>query len=102
MIIKKKDTVLVLAGKDKGKKGEVKSVNPTKNTVVVTGINMISKHVKPSQNKQGGIVKMEAALDASNVAIVCAKCKKAMTPKVQIAADGTKTRVCRKCNEPII
>ncbi len=102
MIIKKKDTVLVLAGKDKGKKGEVKSVNPTKNTVVVTGINMISKHVKPSQNKQGGIIKMEAALDASNVAVVCPKCKKSMTPKVQVAADGTKTRVCRKCNEPII
>ncbi len=102
MIIKKKDTVLVLSGKDKGKKGEVKSVNPSKNTVVVAGINMISKHVKPSQNKQGGIIKMEAALDASNVAVVCAKCKKAMTPKMQVAADGTKTRVCRKCNEPII
>ena len=67
MIIKKKDTVLVLAGKDKGKKGEVKSVNPSKNEVVVTGVNMISKHTKPSQNKQGGIIQMEAALDASNV-----------------------------------
>ena len=93
MIIKKKDTVLVLSGKDKGKKGEVKSVNPTKNTVVVTGINMISKHVKPSQNKQGGIIKLEAALDASSLI---------MPPKISIAADGTKTRVCRKCNEPII
>ena len=102
MIIKKKDTVLVLSGKDKGKKGEVKSVNPTKNKVVVTGVNMISKHVKPSQNKQGGINKMEAPLDASNVAIVCSKCKKAMTPKVQVSADGKKVRVCRKCNEPII
>lgn len=102
MIIKRKDTVLVLSGKDKGKKGEVKSVNPSKNTVVVTGVNMISKHVKPSQNKQGGIIKMEAALDASNVAVVCNKCKKAMTPKMQISADGKKTRVCRKCNEPII
>ena len=70
MMIKKKDTVLVLSGKDKGKKGEVKSVNPTKNKVVVTGVNMISKHVKPSQNKQGGINKMEATLDSSNVAIV--------------------------------
>ena len=102
MIIKKKDTVLVLSGKDNGKQGEVKSVNPSKNKVVVAGVNMVSKHVKPSQNKQGGIVQVEAALDASNVAIVCGKCKKAMTPKVQISADGTKTRVCRKCNEPII
>lgn len=102
MIIKKKDTVLVLSGKDKGKKGEVKSVNPAKNKVVVSGVNMISKHVKPSQDKQGGIVQMEAAMDASNVAIICGKCKKAMTPKMQISVDGKKTRVCRKCNEPII
>ena len=102
MIIKKKDTVLVLSGKDKGKKGEVKSVNPTKNKVVVVGVNMISKHVKPSQNKQGGINKMEAPLDASNVAIVCSKCKKAMTPKREVTGDGKKVRVCRKCNQPII
>ena len=102
MKIKTKDTVLVLAGKDKGKKGEVKSVNPAKNKVVVSGVNMVSKHTKPSQNKQGGIVQVEAALDASNVALVCNKCKKAMTPKMQITADGKKIRVCRKCNEPII
>lgn len=102
MKIKTKDTVLVLAGKDKGKKGEVKSVNPAKNRVVVAGVNMVSKHTKPSQNKQGGIVQVEASLDISNVALVCNKCKKAMTPKMQITADGKKIRVCRKCNEPII
>lgn len=102
MKIKTKDTVLILAGKDKGKKGEVKSVNPAKNRVVVAGVNMVSKHTKPSQNKQGGIVQVEASLDASNVALVCSKCKKAMTPKMQITADGKKVRVCRKCNEPII
>ena len=102
MKIKTKDTVLILAGKDKGKKGEVKSVNPAKRKVVVTGVNLVSKHTKPSQNKQGGIVQVEAALDASNVALVCSKCKKAMTPKMQITADGKKVRVCRKCNEPII
>ena len=102
MQIKTKDTVLVLAGKDKGKKGEVKSVNPAKNRVVVAGVNMVSKHTKPSQNKQGGIIQVEAAMDASNVAFVCNKCNKAMTPKVQITADGKKIRVCRKCNEPII
>ena len=102
MNVKTKDTVLILAGKDKGKKGEVKSVNPAKNTVVVTGVNMVSKHQKPSQNKQGGIVQVEAPIHASNVAVVCQKCKKAMTPKVQITADGKKTRVCRKCNEAII
>jgi len=102
MQVKKKDTVLVIAGKDKGKKGEVKSVNPSKNTVTVIGINMISKHVKPSQNKQGGIQKMEAPLDASNVAVICSKCKKAMTPKIKILDNGDKVRVCRKCNETLI
>lgn len=102
MKIKAKDTVLVLAGKDKGKKGEVKSVNPAKNRVVVAGVNMVSKHTKPSQNKQGGIVQVEASMDASNVALVCTHCKEAMTPKMQITADGKKVRVCRKCNEPII
>ncbi len=102
MNVKTKDTVLILAGKDKGKKGEVKSVNPAKNTVVVAGVNMVSKHTKPSQNKQGGIVQVEAPIHASNVAVVCQKCKKAMTPKMQITADGKKTRVCRKCNEAII
>ena len=80
----------------------MKSVNPSKNTVVVSGVNMVSKHQKPSQNKQGGIVQVEAPIHASNVAVVCQKCKKAMTPKVQITADGKKTRVCRKCNEAII
>ena len=102
MNVKAKDTVLILAGKDKGKKGEVKSVNPTKNTLVVAGVNMVYKHQKPSQHKQGGIVQVEAPIHASNVAVVCQKCKKAMTPKVQITADGKKTRVCRKCNEAII
>ena len=102
MNVKTKDTVLILAGKDKGKKGEVKSVNPAKNTVVVAGVNMVSKHQKPSQNKQGGIEQVEAPIHASNVAVVCQKCKKAMTPKMQITADGKKTRVCRKCNEAII
>ena len=93
---------MVISGKEKGKKGKIVAVSPKEGKVLIEGVNMVSKHVKPSQNKQGGIVQMEAALDASNVAIVCGKCKKAMTPKVQISADGTKTRVCRKCNEPII
>ena len=74
---------------------------PSKNKVVVTGINMISKHVKPNQNNKGGIQKMEAPIDASNVAVVCSKCKKHMTPKNKVEQSGTVTRVCRKCNEAI-
>ncbi|WP_428897089.1 large subunit ribosomal protein L24 [Parelusimicrobium proximum] len=99
-MLKKNDRVLILAGKDKGKDGEIKEVLTKKDKVVVTGINMISKHVKPAGNKKGGIEKMEAALHISNVALLCPKCKKAMTPKNKIE-NGDKVRVCRKCNENI-
>ncbi|WP_428066562.1 50S ribosomal protein L24 [Candidatus Proelusimicrobium volucris] len=101
MNLKKNDKVIILAGKDKGKTGEIREVMPSKNKVVVTGINMISKHVKPNQNNKGGIQKMEAPIDASNVAVVCSKCKKHMTPKNKVEQSGTVTRVCRKCNEAI-
>lgn len=101
MNLKKNDKVIILAGKDKGKTGEVREIMPSKNKVVVTGINMISKHVKPNQNNKGGIQKMEAPIDASNVAVVCSKCKKHMTPKNKIEQSGTITRICRKCNEAI-
>lgn len=77
--IKKGDTVRVIAGKDKDKEGKVLSVNAKKNTVIVEGANMITKHQKPSaQNQQGGIVNKEAPLDISNVMLI---------------ADGQPTRV---------
>ena len=76
MKLKKNDKVIVLAGKDKGKTGEIREIIPSKNKVIVTGINMISKHTKPSQNDKGGIKQLEAPIDASNVAVVCAKCGK--------------------------
>ncbi|MBR1980655.1 50S ribosomal protein L24 [Candidatus Proelusimicrobium excrementi] len=101
MNLKKNDKVIILAGKDKGKTGEIREVMPSKNKVVVTGINMISKHVKPNQNNKGGIQKMEAPIDASNVAVVCSKCKKHMTPKNKVEQSGAVTRICRKCNEAI-
>ncbi|MBR2392407.1 MAG: 50S ribosomal protein L24 [Elusimicrobiaceae bacterium] len=101
MNLKKNDKVIILAGKDKGKTGEIREVMPSKNKVVVTGINMISKHVKPNQNNKGGIQKMEAPIDASNVAVVCSKCKKHMMPKNKVEQSGAVTRICRKCNEAI-
>ena len=96
MNLRKNDKVIILAGKEKGKTGEISRIIPAKNRVVVAGINMISKHVKPGNNKKGGIQKMEAPLDASNVAVVCQKCKKHSTPKVK-TENGNKSRVCRKC-----
>ncbi len=101
MKLKKNDKVIILAGKDKGKTGEIREIIPSKNKVLVTGINVVSKAVKPNQNSKGGIQKQEAPIDASNVAVVCSKCKKAMTPKFK-EENGVKSRVCRKCNEVII
>lgn len=100
-MIKKNDKVVILAGKDKGKQGEVKQVIAAKNKVVVTGVNMVSKHVKPNGQKKGGIQKMEAALDASNVALYCPKCKKAVRTASKVLDNGDKARVCKTCKENI-
>ncbi|MEA3304582.1 MAG: 50S ribosomal protein L24 [Patescibacteria group bacterium] len=67
MKIKKGDTVLVVAGKDKGKKGEVTQSFPQENRVIIEGINMVKKHVKPSEGQKGGIVSKEASIHVSNV-----------------------------------
>jgi len=100
-MLKKNDAVKILTGKDKGKTGEIREIIASKNLVVVTGVNIVSKHEKPAGNKKGGIIKKEAPLHISNVALVCKKCKEAMTPKVQISDKGVKTRVCRKCGETV-
>ena len=99
--LKKKDTVIVIAGKDKGKKGEVKEVMPVERKVVVMGINMVSKHKKTTKEKPGGIHKMEAPMSISNVQLVCPKCGKPARVKVSIQG-GEKLRVCKKCNEAVI
>ncbi|MFH1618858.1 MAG: 50S ribosomal protein L24 [bacterium] len=100
--IKKKDTVVVLAGRDRGKKGEVKELRPDKNRLVVTGINIVHKHAKAKQNQPGGIQKVEASLDMSNVALVCPKCSRATRPKSDRLSTGERVRVCRKCGEVIL
>ena len=97
MKVKKNDKVLVLAGKDKGKTGNVLSVSTADNKVVVAGINIVTKHKKPrSQEDKGGIVKMEAGIDASNVQVICPVCGKA-TRVAHAIVDGKKVRSCKKC-----
>ena len=99
--LKKKDTVIVLAGKDKGKKGEVREVQASVGKVVVTGINIVSKHKKTTKEKPGGIHKVEAAMSISNVQLVCPKCDKPARVKISIQG-GEKLRACKKCGEAII
>lgn len=99
--IKKGDNVIVIAGKDKGKSGKVLSSNPAKNTVVVEGVNEITKHVKPrSAQQQGGIVKDNGSINASNVMILCPVCNKGVRFTVKTeSVDGkeVKVRICKKC-----
>ena len=96
MKIKKGDQVIVITGKDKGKKGEVIRSIPTEHKLVVRGINMVKRHTKPSQTSAGGIVSKEAPIDVSNVALMDPKDGKATKVGMQIAKDGRKVRVARK------
>ena len=97
MHIKTGDTVVVLSGDDKGKKGEVIAVSPTEGKVIVKDVNVIHKHVKPrKQGDQGGIVKVEGAMYASKVQLYCPKCDKGVRVKHTVV-DGKKVRVCAKC-----
>src|ERR1700722_15281315 len=93
MKIKKKDRVIVITGKDKGKIGEVTSVLPQENRVVVAGVNLIARHTKPSQgNPQGGIVRREAPIHASNVAHIDPKDNKATRIGFKTVDHGRKVR----------
>ncbi|MBQ3482963.1 MAG: 50S ribosomal protein L24 [Clostridia bacterium] len=95
--IKTGDTVVVLSGDDKGVKGEVIAVSPEEKKVLVKGVNMIHKHVKPrKQGETGGIIDAEGALYASKVALYCAKCDKGVRVKMEMDGDK-KVRVCAKC-----
>ena len=98
--VKTNDTVVILSGKDKGKKGKVLEVSPTEGKVIVEGLNMVTKHVKPRRmGESGGIVKAEAPLYACKVQLVCPKCDKATRLAHKVLENGTKERVCKKCGE---
>ena len=98
--IRKNDTVLVIAGKEKGKRGKVLFVIPSRNRVVVEHVNMIKRHQRPTQKiRQGGIIEREGSLHVSNVMLVCGKCGKPTRAGAQVLADGRRARACRKCGE---
>ena len=97
MNIKKGDSVVVIAGKDKGKKGKVLEVSPKTSRVVVEDVNVLTKHRKPrSAQDKGGIVKNAKPIDSSNVMVVCPACGKA-TRIAHKDVDGKKARICKKC-----
>lgn len=100
--IKKDDTVIVLAGEDKGKTGKVLKVLVEKNRAIVEGVNIVSKSAKPSaKNPQGGIVKMEAPIHISNLSLIDPKSGKATRVAVKKTDDGKKVRIAKKSGEEI-
>ena len=102
MSIKKDDTVIVLSGKDKGKKGKVLEVMPRDRKVIVEKINVVSRHTKPRrEGEEGGIIKKEAPIYACKVMRVCPKCKKPTRPASKLTSDGKRVRVCKKCGAEI-
>ncbi len=100
--VKTGDTVIVLNGKDRGKKGKVLQVSPKEGKVIVEKINMVSKHVKPRKpGDESGIVKAEGAMYVSKVQVVCPHCGKPTRVGRKIYEDGTKERICKKCGETL-
>ena len=97
--IKKNDNVLVITGRDRGKRGRVLSVVPDKGRLVVEGVNVIKRHTKanPQRNIKGGIVEREASLAASNVLLVCPECGAATRIGRKLQDDGRRVRFCVKC-----
>ncbi len=99
--IKSNDNVFVLAGKDRGKQGQVRKVMPKENRAIVTGINMVKKHQRPRTMQQtGGIIEMEAPIHISNLALICPNCGRPTRVGIHIEAEK-KVRYCKKCKEDI-
>jgi len=102
MNIRKNDTVLVIVGKDRGKKGRVRFAYPKDERVLVEGINFIKRHSRARRAvRQAGIIEREAPIHVSNVMLVCNKCNHPARVGFHFLADGRKVRVCRSCGEVI-
>ena len=100
--IRRGDTVMVLTGRERGKRGKVLRVMPVAGRVLVEHVNMIKKHQRPTQKlRQGGIIEREGPLALSNVLVVCPRCDKPSRTGVKILTDGRKVRTCRRCGESV-
>jgi large subunit ribosomal protein L24 len=108
MHVKKGDEVLIITGKDRGKRGKIKESRPSRDRVVVEGLNMVKRHMKPrGPGKPGGIIDMEAPIHASNVMLICPKCHRAARTGKRFLdvtdhkGRPTKVRFCKACDETI-
>jgi len=100
--IKKNDTVMVVAGKEKGKTGKVLRVLPKKDRAVVEKVNFIKRHMRPgAHSRQGGIIEKENPINISNLMVVCGKCTDPTRVGRRVLEDGSRVRYCKKCDEII-
>lgn len=100
--VKRNDTVEVMTGKDRGRRGDVRRVITRQGRIVVTGVNMVKKHRRArSAAEASDIVEMEAPLHVSNVRVVCASCDRAVRVGFRLLDDGRKVRFCKRCEEAI-
>jgi large subunit ribosomal protein L24 len=102
MRIKKGDTVEVISGKDRGKRGKILSIKTNTDRVIVEGVNIVHRHTRPTQDMpQGGIIENEGTIHSSNVMIVCPNCDEKTRIAIDYLDDGKKVRICKKCGEDI-
>jgi large subunit ribosomal protein L24 len=102
MIIKKNDTVLVISGKDRGKKGKVRFAHPKEKTLIIEGINFIKRHARATrQARQAGVIELEAPVHISKVMLLCDKCNHPSRIGIRFLDDNKKVRYCKVCQEVI-
>ena len=102
MKIRKDDTVVVVAGRDRGKKGKVRFAYPKDERLIVEGINFVKKHARPTgQARQAGIIEREAPIHISSVRLICGQCNRPTRVGFRFLEDGRKVRICRMCREVI-
>ena len=97
--LRKNDQVVVLAGKDRGKRGRVLRLVPARGRAIVERVNMIKRHTRPnpSRNIKGGVVEREGSIHVSNLMIVCGECDRPTRARHRVLADGRKVRICHRC-----
>jgi large subunit ribosomal protein L24 len=100
--VRKNDTVMIIVGRDRGKTGKVLRVLPVQGRVIVERLNIIKRHTKPrGAASPGGIVEREAPLDISNVMVLCDRCNAPVRIGLKFAADGSRSRMCRRCGDVV-
>jgi large subunit ribosomal protein L24 len=99
--IRREDTVLVIKGKERGKTGVVRQVITRKSRLIVAGVNMMKRHMRPRAERPGGIIEREGSIHVSNVMIICKSCNKPTRVGFRFRENGSKVRFCRHCDQPL-